>query len=177
MTQVARIALSFLVLASVVGCRTVPIPASFETLAVPPGLSAQDVEVAILGGIRNKNAGTSYDPLRPMSAADFDRFVFVTYLADEPGRSWFPESRAPGTVIAAVDTRGHYLQVALKFDTSTIRTELLQSKDLLQEDGHIHKKALAWIANLHEHIRRELTRLAALRSGRPATASSPSPPR
>jgi hypothetical protein len=172
MTQLARVTASLLIAASLVACRTVPIPASFDTISVPPGLTARDVQVAILAGIRNTNAAVGYDPLHP--PADFDRFVWASYMTDPPGRSWFPESLQPGTVIAAVDTRGHYLQVSLKYDASTIRTELLQSRNLLQEDGRIHRKVPAWIANLHEHIGRELTRLAALRNGpQPAPPSSP----
>jgi hypothetical protein len=172
MRQLARLIAPFLSAACLLACRTVPIPASFDTIAVPPGLTTRDVEVAILAGIRNKSAAVGYDPLRP--PADFDRFVWSSYMIDAPGRSWFPESLQPGRVIAAVDTRGHYLQVALKYDASAISTELLQSRNLLQENGHIHKKVLAWIANLHEHIRRELDRLAALRNGPPpAPPSSP----
>ncbi|HTO06063.1 MAG TPA: hypothetical protein VMR86_03325 [Myxococcota bacterium] len=175
MARAARWLTSWLVLvgvAGVLGCRTVPIPASLPTITVPQGLTARDVEVAILAGIRNKSAAVGYDPLVP--PANFERFVFASYMTDPPGNSWFPESLQPGTVIAAVDTRGHYLEVALKYDTSAIRTELLQSRNLLQENGRIHKKALAWIANLHEHIQRELNRLARLRMGpSPEPASSP----
>jgi len=170
MKHLARTFAPMLVLAGILGCRTVPMPASLETLAVPQGLTIQDVEVAILAGIRNKSAAVGYDPIRPPS--DFDRFVWASYMIDPPGRSWFPESLQPGTVIAAVDTRGHYLQVALKYDASSIRTEILQTRNLLQEKGEIHKKVLAWIANLHEHITRELNRLAALRRGPPPLQSS-----
>jgi hypothetical protein len=139
---------------------------------VPPGLNARDVEVAILAGIRNRSAAVGYDPLQP--PADFERFVFASYMVDPPGNSWFPESLQPGTVIAAVDTRGHYLQVSLKYDVSSIRTELLQTRNLMQQNGQIHRKVPAWIDNLHEHIGRELTRLAALRNGPPPPPRSSS---
>jgi len=158
--------------AGLVSCRTVPLPASFPTLTVPEGLTARDVEVAILAGIRNKSAAVGYDPLRP--PADFERFVWASYMVDPPGNSWHPESLQPGVVIAAVETRGHYLQVSLKYDPSAIHTQLLQTRDLLQEEGQIHRKVPAWIQNLHEHIQRELLRLAALRHGPPpSSAASP----
>jgi hypothetical protein len=176
MAQLARPFALFLVptllLGSVLACRTVPMPASFPEVSVPPGLTVRDVQVAILAGIRNKNAAVGYDPLRP--PAEFDRFLWTSYMTDPPGNSWHPESLKPGVVIAAVDTRGHYLQVSLKYDASAIRTEFLQSKNLLQENGEIHRKVPAWIENLHGHIQRELSRLAALRNGPPpAPRSSP----
>jgi hypothetical protein len=158
------------VAAGVVSCRTIPMPASFETIQVPPGLTVRDVEVAILAGIRNKSAGVGYDPLQP--PPNYERFVQASYMVDLPGHSWYPESRQAGTVIAAVDTRGHYLQVALRYDEHSIRTELLQTRNLLQENGRIHKKVPDWIANLHEHIRRELSRVSALRGGPPAERSA-----
>ena len=162
MTRFGRFLPSLVVLACISGCRTVPIPASFDAIQVPPGLSAQEVEVAIFSGIYNKHPPASYDPTKPLSGEDFDRFIWENYLSAGRTRSWFPESRKPGTVIAAVDTRGHYLEVALAFDTATIQTELIQSKNLQQENGQIHRKVIAWIDNLHEHIRRELNRLATL---------------
>ena len=150
-------------------CRTVPIP-SFEPIMVPPGLSNQQIELAILSGVLNKPPPMGFDPGRRMSDEEFDRLVWDHYMRTARSRSWFPESRAPGIVYAAVNARSHYLRVSLTFDASLIRTEILASENLQQADGRIHKKAIKWITRLHEHIRRELGRLAF--SARPS-ASSP----
>jgi hypothetical protein len=140
-------------------CKTVPIPA-FEPIAVPAGLSLQQVELAIFGGITNRAPSRDIDPARTYTDPEFQKIIWDDYMRDAPGRSWFPVSRAPGVVYAAVDTRGHYLRVALYFDRTSIRTEIVESRNLLQEDGKIHKRALSWIENLHANIKRELTRIA-----------------
>lgn len=159
LTALLRAGAAVLLVVAALGCRTVPIPA-FEPIAIPRGLSSQQIELAILSGILNKPPPLALDPTHPMPAADFDRLIWQSYMYNARSRSWFPESRKPGEIIAAVDTRGHYLQVSLRYDQGQITTEILQSRNLLQEGGEIHKKAVAWIANLHEHIRRELGRMA-----------------
>jgi len=146
-------------LAGYVGCRTAPIP-EFEPIAVPEGLSAQQIELAILSGILNKPPPAQIDPLQTYSDEQFQRLIWEHFLRDAQSRSWFPESTAPGVVYAAVNTRGHYLRVALVFDESAIRTEIVETKNLMQSEGEIHARALKWIENLHDHIRRELSRLA-----------------
>src|SRR5215831_3913701 len=105
MMQRVRVGALLWVVAAALCCRTIPLPASFPTLSVPAGLTARDVEVAILAGIRNKNAALGYDPLRP--PADFDRFVWAAYMSDPPGNSWHPESLQPGVSTAAITTPGH----------------------------------------------------------------------
>jgi len=123
-------------------------------------MSAQQVELAILSGILNKPPPADIDPLRAYPDEEFQRLIWEHYLREARSRSWFPESRAPGVVYAVVNTRGHYLRVALLFDDSSIRTEIVESRNLLQSGDEIHERALSWIANLHDHIRRELGRLA-----------------
>jgi hypothetical protein len=154
-----RAVAALVVAALLVACKSVPIPV-FETIAVPAGLSSQQVELAILAGIVNKPPPKDIDPARTYTDAEFQKIIWDDYLRDARGRSWFPESRAPGVIYAAVDTRGHYLRVALRFDQTSISTEIVESRNLLQEEGQIHKRALSWIENLHDHIKRELTRLA-----------------
>jgi hypothetical protein len=155
---VTRLCVALLV-AACWSCRTAPIPA-FEPIKIPAGLSSQHVELAILSGILNKPPPPQIDPLVPYTDEQFQRLVWDHYLSTAHGRSWFPVSRDPGIVYAAVDTRGHYLRVALMYDTASIRTEIVETKNLKQSEGEIHSRALSWIENLHNHIRRELARLA-----------------
>jgi hypothetical protein len=140
-------------------CRTAPIP-PFTPIPVPDGLSLQQVELAIMAGILNKPPPPGYDPTLSMSEEEFQRFLWEHFLRDARSRSWFPESVGPGVVKASVNTRGYSLRVALDFDQKTISTRILSSENLSQSDTRIHRRALKWIARLHDHIQRELGRLA-----------------
>ena len=130
---------------------------------VPPGLTLQHVELAIIAGILNKPPPPGYDPTQPLSHEDFQRLLWEHFLRDAQGRSWFPDSVEPGIIHASVNTRGYSLRVALTFNQSTIETRIISSENLLQSDSRIHERALQWIARLHDHIRRELGRLALFR--------------
>ena len=152
--------LLILVLAlSASACRTAAIPA-FEPIRVPPGLTSQQVELAIIAGILNKPPPPNYDPTQPLSDEDFQHLLWEHFLRDARGRSWFPDSIDPGVVYASVNTRGYSLRVALEFNQSTIETRIISSENLSQSESRIHKRALQWITRLHDHIRRELGRLS-----------------
>ena len=136
------------------GCRTAPIP-KFELIQVPAGLSLQQVELAIVAGVLNKPPPPGYDPTQRMSDQAFQRLLWEHFLRDARGRSWFPDSVAPGMVNASVNTRGYSLRVALTFNETTIETQLISSENLSQSETRIHRRALQWITNLHDHIRRD----------------------
>ena len=159
MNRVTSYLLISILAVSASACRTAPIP-NFEPLKVPPHLTSQQVELAIIAGILNKPPPPGYDPTRPMSDEEFQRLLWEHFLRDARGRSWFPDSVAPGIVYASVNTRGYSLRVALEFNQSTIETRIISSENLSQSDSRIHKRALQWISRLHDHIRRELGRLA-----------------
>lgn len=145
-------------------CQTAPL-VNPEPIAVPPGLSSQQVEVAILSGIRNTPPPPDYRLDEDMDEAEFDAFVRRHLMSDLRRRSWFAESREPGVVHAAVDTRGHYLRVAVRFDTDQVRIQLAESRNLKQSRNRIHGRALRWMRNLEFHVRRELNRMYATAGG------------
>lgn len=140
-------------------CKTAPIP-TLPVIKVPPGLSVQQVELAILSGILNQRPPESYDPRSDMPDDEFQQLVWKHYLQSASARSWFPESRSPGVIEAAVNARSHYLRVALAYDTTSIRMKILESRNLRQSGGRIHKRAVVWLDHLEEHIRRELGRMS-----------------
>ena len=150
---------SLVVLLLLAACRTAPLE-NPEPIAVPRGLTAQQVEVAILAGILNKPPPDDYRPGGDMDRETFDEFVWHHFLVDARTRSWFPESRQRGLVVAAVNTRGHYLKVEIRHDTELVTIQVVESRNLQQSGGRIHKRALAWLRNLEVHIRRELGRMA-----------------
>jgi hypothetical protein len=157
------------------GCRTVPIPPP-TTIDVPPGLSLQAVEVAVMAGINNGTSPATYDPTRELPQADFDAMLDRDFVVLARAGGWFPEPRRDGVRYASVDTRGHHLLVGIHLDTKQIRIELVESRDLLQAHGRIHKAAVTWIGNLETRIRRELDRMEVriqLRREPPAAAGKP----
>lgn len=162
-----RTALIVAVALAAAGCRTVPIPPPV-TIDVPPGLTSQEVEVAVIAGILNTHPPVSYDPTRELPQREFDAMLARDFLATAHGRSWFPDARQGDVRYATVDTRGHYLRVAIHMNTRQLRIEIVESRNLLQSNGVIHKKAVAWVENLEAHIRRELGRLASYGSTQPA---------
>lgn len=146
-------------LLALAGCKTVPLPEPIE-IEVPASLTAQQVELAILSGILNKRPPANYDPRVGLPEAEFQSLVWDHYLQSASARSWFPESREPGYVVAAVSARRHYLRVGISFDTRVITIRILESRNLLQSSGRIHKRVPLWLERLNEHIRRELGRMS-----------------
>ena len=128
--------------------------------------------MAVFAGILNTHPPDSYDPTHELTQAAFDSLLWKDLISTAHGHSWFPESRGPGVVYAAVDTRGHYLRVAIRFVPNQLQIQMEESRNLLEGDGKIHKKVPAWIANLEEHIRRELGRMSLLGHPSPPSASS-----
>jgi hypothetical protein len=51
-----------------------------------------------------------------------------------------------------------YLQIAIHYDTESVWTEILESRNLHQSATRIHKSAISWIRRLEDRIRRELGR-------------------
>jgi hypothetical protein len=162
--QVANYVLTAVLVVGVSACRTAPIP-DFAAIPVPARLSLQQVELAIVAGILNKPPPPGYDPTQPMSDEVFQRFLWEHFLRDARGRSWFPDSVAPRVVNTSVNTRGYSLRVALEFNQTTIETQIISSENLSQSETRIHRRALQWIARLHDHIRRELGRLSLASGG------------
>jgi hypothetical protein len=128
-------------------------------IPVPHGLSRQNVEIAVLAGITNSHPPTTYDPRQALSDADFESLLQRNFLSRDPGISWNPGTREGDTRYATVDTRGLYLRVGILMHPDQLRLEIVESKNLEQENGRIHRTVLPWIENLTNHIERELLRL------------------
>jgi hypothetical protein len=140
-------------------CRTVPIPAP-TTIDVPPGLTLQAVEVAVMAGINNGTTPTAYDPTRELPPVEFDAMLDHDFVLLARSGGWFPEARRDGVRYASVDTRGHHLLVGIHMSTQQIRIEFVESQNLLQSNGRIHNTVVTWIGNLETRIRWELERLS-----------------
>jgi hypothetical protein len=152
----------------------VPIPPP-TTIDVPRGLNAQAVEVAVVAGILNSHPPLSYDPNHELPATQFDDMLRRDLIEGSHGHSWSPGAREGDVRYATVDTRGHYLRVAIHMSSKQLRIEIVESRNLLQEDGVIHKKVVDWLGNLEAHIRKELDRMAAISHGDAAPPGARAP--
>jgi len=54
--------------------------------------------------------------------------------------------------------------VAIEYTDSAVQTRLIESRNLAQAEGRIHKAAPIWIDQLEMRIRRALRQMAAIRA-------------
>lgn len=127
---------------------------------VPPGLSTQNVEIAVIAAITNRRPPPDYLPSQTLSDEEYERLVWQAFLHEAHSRSWAVESRQPGEIIAVVDVRSHYLQLGIPYDQTTVRLEIRETRNLKQSQGRIHRKVPLWIRRLEDRIRRELGRMS-----------------
>ncbi len=150
--------LLFLILAVLPGCRTTAIP-TFDPLPVPAGLTLDQVEVAILAALANTPVPRELSD----GAAIADRALATFFgplryqsVQASHNQEWYPESRQPGTIVAGLNVRSHYLQVRLDLSVSSIRTSITGSRGLKQSETQIHANAIEWVHRLEDRIRRSL---------------------
>jgi|CXWL01.1.fsa_nt_gi hypothetical protein len=143
---------------SLSGCHTTTIP-TFDNIPVPPGLTLNQVEVAILAALAKQPV-----PKELSEGADIaDRamaayFGPLRYQSARSSRSqeWYPESRQSGQIVAGLNVRSHYLQVRLDFDAAEIRPSISNSRNLSQSETRIHSNAIEWVHRLEDQIRRSV---------------------
>jgi len=173
MTSLLRVGIGCLIaflLFSITGCRTTTIP-TFEPIPVPPGLTAPQVEVAILHALVNtpipKELSEGADIADRAMTALFGPLRYQSARSARNRPEWFPESRAPGEILAGMNYKRHYLQVKIGFDTTAVRVGISNSRNLTQSETRIHKNAIQWIEQLDVRLRRSLGFMSAYRSGAP----------
>lgn len=150
--------LLLLILAVLPGCRTTAIP-TFDPLPVPAGLTLDQVEVAILAALANTPVPRELSDGAAIAdramAAFFGPLRYQSVQASH-NQEWYPESRQPGTIVAGLNVRSHYLQVRLDLSVTSIRTSITGSRGLKQSETQIHTNALEWVHRLEDRIRRSL---------------------
>lgn len=126
----------YLILGILVGACSVPIVEA-PPMEAPPGLTIKQVESAVRAGINQSNRSSTW-----------------------AGGSWAVEdSSKPGTIIAGLRNRDHYLQLTITYDERKIRSKITGSQNLRQDDTSIHKNALAWQRRLDSYIYQEVSKL------------------
>jgi hypothetical protein len=159
-----KLASIVLLLAFSLNCKTVPIEQR-APIAVPAGLNANDVEVAVLYELANQNVPAELTPgERIANNAMKALFLFRYQNVSDRKPGWYPESAEQGIVYAGFEKGPYYLRVAIEYTDSAVQTRLIESKNLSQTDRRIHKAAPIWIDQLEMRIRRALGQLAAVRA-------------
>jgi hypothetical protein len=142
-----------------VACKTAPLPEPYR-IPLPAGLTAQQAEVAILAGILNTHPPADYDPTRDLPEQEFNALIWQDFVGEAGARSWFPDSRDGSTIYASVSTRGLFLRAAIEKKSGALEISVVESRNLRQRRGRIHKRAIKWLRNLEAHVRREVGRMS-----------------
>lgn len=159
-----RLGLAFSVLTLTLACKTVLIEER-ASIGVPPGLNANDVEIAVLYELASQNIPSDLTPgERIANNAMKALFLFRYQNVSDRRPGWYPESAEPGVVHAGFEKGQYYLRVAIEYSDSAIRIRLIESKNLAQTDRRIHKSAVRWIDQLEMRVRRALGQMAAIRA-------------
>jgi hypothetical protein len=155
---------SLLLLAACASTRPIPPP---KSIPIPASLTKQNVEVAIISALRTVPPPGSYDPRREMAPDDYE--TLVAFMTSSTNRAWVVEAREPGRVTAKIDRPQHRIRVAVTYDDTYARVELVDSEGLEQSGKGIHRKAVGWMLKLEKRIAQELDRMAfARQAGAPA---------
>lgn len=144
-------------------CRTAPITQR-PPIAVPPGLTANDVKFAILEDLANRPEAPTLTPGEHIADDAMKVMLWPFYKGTPPAeQQWFPESVEPGVIYAGYQKQDYYLRVAIDYDDTSVRLRIVGSKNLNESDGQIHKSAFKWISTLENEIARALGRFVARR--------------
>jgi hypothetical protein len=153
-----------LILSLLGGCKTVFIEQR-APIAVPAGLNANDVQVAVLYDLANQNIPADLTPgERIANNAMKALFPFGYQSVSDRKPGWYPEAAEQGVIYAGFEKGPYYLRVAIEYSDSAIQTRFIESRNLSQTNTRIHKSAVVWIDQLEMRIRRALGQLAAGRA-------------
>jgi hypothetical protein len=130
-----------------IGCNTVRITER-PPIIVPPGLTAAQVEQAIMYSVFGAQPGTSPTALRPAVSA-YPEPAYLQVRRSE----WNFEGAEPGVIMGSVSPRTHYLRVKIQYDAHRVEVMIDGAKHMKYTGSRIHGKAIQWIANLERTIR------------------------
>jgi len=74
--------------------------------------------------------------------------------------AWLVEEAYPGSIIAGLHVRNHYMKVEINYSEQGISSHIISSKNLKQDKNSIHKKALYWQNRLDASIKLEINKLS-----------------
>ncbi|MCW5750166.1 MAG: hypothetical protein KIT81_03385 [Alphaproteobacteria bacterium] len=95
-----------------------------------------------------------------LSLAEIERQI----VAAGSRRGWRFEKQAAGQLQGVLRERGHYARIDVRFSTRSYSITLVESDNLLQSGGEIHRNYNRWIHNLERDIDAALTRAGTTRT-------------
>jgi hypothetical protein len=150
------VSLSLVVLLS--GCRTVAIRPE-RNIVAPPGLTKEQVQVAVLGAILNQPK----DSL-PVGAAIADRALqagLMGYRGLTADRHpWYFEGQDGDAILSGFQMRDLYLQARCRCTATSVGITISRSEGFRQSSTRIHEDAYVYTERLVARIRRSLGEVA-----------------
>jgi hypothetical protein len=166
MSRMAWVATQLVLLLWVVGCQTVP-NISPSPILVPSSLTDHDVELAILMAVADRAVAPTVPPGQRITDNRLSDIVAINVvMVPTQNRSrrstyeWYFEDHDPRTVYAGFQHRKFYMRVAVRHDAHQVTMAIVDSHNLKQDEGSIHKKAFVYLQDLGTRERRALGTLA-----------------
>ncbi|MGH0032415.1 MAG: hypothetical protein ACQGVC_21700 [Myxococcota bacterium] len=146
--------------ALLIGCRTAP-ESSIRDIDVPRGLSAAEVEFAILATLAEKPPPEDLRPSERIADHAFKAWFGPFYRSIQPPtQRWFLEAREPDYILAGYQGGSHYLRLRIEYSADRIHFVVEDTRNLRRYSDRIHKTAIRWIQDLEVSLRRALGRLS-----------------
>ena len=137
-----------LVIVSTVGCSTTRNVNNYQT-PIPPTLTKKDVEKVIISGALKSPTKKERSAGQEIAEAALSALI-SGYSNNNP---WKYESRSNDVIYAGYNVRSHYMRVAIDYSGTYVTYDIVDSKNLDQEDGYIHENALIWLGRLDDRVR------------------------
>jgi len=134
------------------GCRTT-LNVSPPPTSVPPSLTAEEVERAILFTLKDAPAEYVGSPGYQIA----DRLLGLAFGESYSRRQyWFFEGRGDHAVYIGYHNRNHYMRVEAKYDDKNITYKIVDSRNLRQSGDRIHENAFVFLSYLERNVRTSL---------------------
>ncbi len=140
-------------------CSTVP-NVSPPPIAVPSGLTENDVELAVLMAVADRPAPATLTPGQQITDNVLSAVIGRYDSVRAPRQYWYFEAREPSVVYAGFQSGQVYMRVAVRYDARYVTMTIVESRNLKQDESSIHKGAFAYLQQLEGRVRRALGSIA-----------------
>ncbi len=131
------------------------------SISVPKGLSANDVELALVLAVTYRAPPPTLSPGQQITDNVLGAVLGPDYESvGSPKRPWYFEGRDIREVFVGYQNRAYYMRVRADYDDEFVTLSIEDSRHLSQTETHIHKRAFAFLQQLESAIRRTMGSLA-----------------
>lgn len=134
-------------------------PLRDQVITPPPGLNENAVELAVIMAVLDATKPPDMTIGQQITDNVLSN-VLRGYSSVRSRNAWFYEGREKGVILAGCQRRGAYMKVKISYDSSQVRMQIVESRDLDQSEDRIHKVALQWLDDLDDRVRRSLGNVA-----------------